>query len=101
MLDVSRECVEAGAICFWARANDDIGYETSRQHTKPSKLTKTSLEPISRNSSLLELWNDQTNSHTSYQTHMRGSSSPDLEMSGPNAPPLSRDALKFRTPRDP
>lgn len=100
-LDIGRQCLEAGTVRFWPRANDDIGHQTSRQHTEPSKLTQASLELISRNSSLLELRNDETNPHTAYRTHKRGGSSPDLEMSSPNAPPLSRDALKLRTPRDP
>jgi hypothetical protein len=52
---------------------------------------------------VFESWYDEANAQSSVfvsRTRERGSSSPDLDMFGPNALPLSRDALKLSAPRN-
>jgi hypothetical protein len=59
-----------------------------------AQLTEPALEPIPGHGGVLESGDDEADPRLrAYRTRERGSGSPDLEMRGPNALPLSRDAL--------
>src|SRR4051812_48325534 len=66
-----------------------------------AQLAETALETIARHRRVLVLRHDEADPRSPARwTRERGSGRPDLEVRGPDALPLSCDALQLRAPRD-
>jgi hypothetical protein len=98
--DVCGEQLEGGAVGVWANAQDEISRKIRWKQVEAAQFAEAALEAIPSHGRLLVAWHHEPDARSrSGRTRKRGSGSSDLEMRGPDALPLSRDALNFRTPR--
>ena len=99
--DVGGKCIERGTVGIWSNAQDDVRRQISWEELEPRELSKSSFELIPCDGRVFESGHHETDPHScSGWTRERGSGSPDLDMSGPDALPLSHDALDLRAPRN-
>lgn len=75
--------------------------QTARKESQPSQLAQPPLELVARNGGVSVARHDQADARScAGRMRERGSDDPDVEVSGPNALPLSRNALQLGAPRD-
>ena len=106
--DICHQHVECRQICVWLNAKNDVCGQSACEKMQPRELAKPSFETIARHSRLFVLRNDEANTDSAINRfrrspssmHERGRCYPDLEVPGPNALPLSCNALKLCTTRD-
>ena len=107
MIDVGRQLLEVCVVRLRFRSYHDIIRKCRWKEPQSNQLSYAPLEPVARHGAVSVARHDQSHARArnryarSRRMRERGSDDPDIEMSGPNALPLSRDALQLRTPRDP
>lgn len=85
-------------ICLRAQHQVDNAVRLQRgQEFEAHQLAEPALEPISIHGSVLVLRHDESDPRMA----KRGSKHPDVEVLGPDSPPLSNDGQYVATPREP
>ena len=90
--NIGAQRVERGGVRFAARANDDVERRVRAQRgqqTETRELAQATLEPVAIDGGVLMARHDDPDTGKGE----RGSLDPDIEVCGPNALPLSNDAL--------
>jgi hypothetical protein len=102
LVDVGRKRFETCRVRIWPNAQHGPHGEARWEHPQARQLAQLPFQAIASDGRMLEPGNDEANAHSlpdTFRTCERGSGYPDLDVLGPNALPLSRDALNLRTPR--
>ncbi len=88
---------ERHAVCFRPGAHHEIDTRQGAQQILPGHFPQSSLEAVSLHSRMLVFWYDEADSRMGE----KGSSSPELEMLGPDALPFTYHSPQVGTLRQP
>lgn len=95
-LDFLNELVKGSVVRFWTNSDNDVSTYAHWKQMHAQDFTQTAFDLIPLHSVFLEARHHQTDSASGQSAgylRERGSRRPNLEMSGPDALPLSRNTL--------
>src|SRR5688500_19636163 len=95
-LELAADLVEARAIGFRTRANDDVGARHGGQQSRAGDFAQAALEAIPRDAGLLVLRHDESDPRMAEE----GSDGAHLEMRGPKSLPSSRHCIELGAARE-